>query len=181
MNQTMAEISPHFIVSTKKIGGSLKRIHKDMRFTKDKTPYKTNIGIHFKHVHGKDVHAPGFYLHIEPAGVFISARIWRPATSTQSNIRTLIDESPNGWNKITSNITGKDGFQLDGSSLKRPPAGFTKDHVLIEDLKRKDYIAVKNLMASAVYAKNFDKKNSKTIYGSFTIVKFICAADDLPF
>lgn len=181
MGHYMAEISPHFIASTKKVGGSLMRVHKDMRFSKDKTPYKTNIGIHFKHARGKDVHAPGFYLHIEPGQVFISAGIWRPASSTLSNIRTLIDESPNEWEKLTNKFTGKDEFLLGGTALKRPPAGFTKDHPFIDDLKRKDFIAVQNLKVSSVYAKDFDTSTAKLFKAAAPLVKFICDADDLPF
>ena len=181
MSQYMAEISPHFIVSAKMVGGSLMRVHRDIRFSKDKTPYKTNIGVHFKHARGKDVHAPGFYLHIEPGEVFISAGIWRPASSTLSNVRTLIDEYPKKWKNLASRITGKDGFQLDGASLKRPPTGFTKEHPLIDDLKRKDFIAVQNLKGSALYAKDFDKSTARLFKAASPLVKFICDADGLPF
>jgi uncharacterized protein (TIGR02453 family) len=56
------ELSPHFVAVVKKIGGSLMRVYRDTRFAKDKTPYKTNVGIQFRHELGKDVHAPGLYL-----------------------------------------------------------------------------------------------------------------------
>jgi len=181
MSHYMAEISPHFTVSAKKVGGSMMRVHRDIRFSSDKTPYKTNIGVHFKHARGKDVHAPGFYLHIEPGDVFIGAGIWRPESSTLQNVRTLIDESPKEWKKLARRITGKDGFQLDGASLKRPPVGFSKDHPLIDDLKRKDFIAVQNLKVSSVYAEDFDKITAKLFQAASPLVKFICEADDLPF
>jgi len=181
MSQHMARISPHFIVSAKKVGGSLMRVHRDVRFSKDKTPYKTNIGIHFKHARGKDVHAPGFYLHIEPGDVFIGAGIWRPESGTLKNVRTLIDEYPSEWIKISKKVTGKGGFLFGGDSLKRPPSGFAKDHPLIDDLKRKDFIAVQNLRVSDVYAKDFNKSTAKLFKTASPFVKFICDADDLPF
>lgn len=181
MGQHMAKISPHFIVSAKKVGGSLMRVHKDIRFSKDKTPYKTNIGIHFKHARGKDVHAPGFYLHIEPGEVFIGAGIWRPESSTLKNVRTLIDEYPDEWKKLSTKITDKGGFHLAGESLKRPPLGFAKDHSFIEDLKRKDFIAVQNLKVSSVYAKDFEKNTAKLFKAASPLVEFICNADDLAF
>ncbi len=181
MRELIAEISPHFVVNTKKVGGSLMRVHRDIRFSKDKTPYKTNIGVHFKHAYGKDVHAPGFYLHIEPGEVFIGAGIWHPASSTLSNVRTRIDEYPKEWKKLASRMTGKDGFHLDGASLKRPPSGFLKDHPLIEDLKRKDFIAVQNLKATAVYADDFDEITAKLFKAASPLVKFICDSDGLPF
>jgi uncharacterized protein (TIGR02453 family) len=181
MDQHMAKISPHFIVSAKKVGGSMMRVHKDIRFSKDKTPYKTNIGIHFKHARGKDVHAPGFYLHIEPGEVFIGAGIWRPESSTLKNVRTLMDEYPKEWTKLMNKMTNKDGFELGGDSLKRPPTGFAKDHPLINDLKRKDLIAVQNLKVSAIYEKDFNKTTAKLFKAAAPLVKFICEADDLPF
>ncbi len=181
MTMLMARISPHFVVSAKKAGGSLMRVHKDIRFSKDKTPYKTNIGVHFKHVRGKDVHAPGYYLHIEPGNVFIGAGIWRPESSTLKNIRSLIDEYPEEWKNLSKRITVKDGFQLGGDSLKRPPQGVTKEHPLIEDLKRKDFVAVKNIKISEVYAKDFNKNTAKMFKAASPLVKFICDADDLSF
>ena len=56
-------ISPYFVASDRRVGGSLMRVYRDTRFGKDKTPYKTNVGIQFRHEFGKDVHAPGFYVH----------------------------------------------------------------------------------------------------------------------
>jgi len=181
MAQPLAKISPHFIASAKKVGGSLMRVHKDIRFSKDKTPYKTNIGIHFKHARGKDVHAPGFYVHIEPGEVFLGAGIWRPESSTLKNVRTLIDEYPKEWAKLTKKLTGKDEFNFGGESLKRPPKGFQAEHPLIEDLKRKDFIAVRQLKVSSFYSKEFEKETARLFKAAAPLVKFICDADDLPF
>ncbi len=180
MDQHITKISPHFIASAKKVGGSLMRVHKDIRFSKDKTPYKTNVGIHFKHARGKDVHAPGFYLHIEPGEVFLAAGIWRPESSTLKNVRTLIDEYPKEWKKLSTKLI-KNDFSFGGDSLKRPPVGFQADHALIDDLKRKDFIAVRNLKISTVYAKDFQKQSAKMFKEVAPLVKFICDADDLPF
>ena len=66
----LAKISPQFVANPSKVGGSLFRIHRDTRFARDKSPYKTHVGVQFRHERAKDVHAPGFYLHIQPDGVF---------------------------------------------------------------------------------------------------------------
>ncbi len=179
--QPLSKISPHFVASPKKVGGSLMRVHKDIRFSKDKTPYKTNIGIHFKHERGKDVHAPGFYLHIEPGEVFVGAGIWRPESSTLRNVRMLIDDSPAEWKKLSKKLQGKDNFNLGGESLKRAPKGFSEDHPLIEDLKRKDFIAVQNLKPAAITGKDFHKDIARLFKSASPLVKFICEADDLDF
>ena len=181
MTQPLAKISPFFVVSAKKVGGSLMRVHKDVRFSKDKTPYKTNVGIHFKHARGKDVHAPGFYLHLEPGDIFIAAGLWRPESSTLKNVRTLIDEYPEEWIKLTSKVTGKSGYEFGGTSLKRPPVGFDKEHPLLEDLKRKDFIVAKKLKVSDVCATDFSKTSAKLFKAASPLVNFICDADDLSF
>lgn len=74
--EPLYRISPHFRADARKVGGSLFRIFRDVRFSKDKTPYKTHAGVHFRHENAKDAHAPGLYLHLEPGEVFMGAGIW---------------------------------------------------------------------------------------------------------
>ncbi len=135
------EISTSIMAIPRISGGSLFRIYRDMRFSKDKTPYKTGAGIHFRHKRGKDVHAPGYYLHLEPGDVFAGCGIWKPNTETVTKIRTSISEHPDQWLNIIQEKKFKKTFTMGGDSLKRPPKGFDPDHPLIEDLKRKDYLA----------------------------------------
>ena len=135
------EISTNIMVIPRVQGGSLFRIYRDVRFSKDKTPYKTGAGMHFRHKRGKDVHAPGYYLHLEPGEVFAGCGIWKPNTETVNKIRRKIAEHPDMWLAILEDKKFKKTFTLGGDSLKRPPRGFDPDHPLIEDLKRKDYLA----------------------------------------
>jgi len=135
------EISSSIMVIPRVQGGSLFRIYRDMRFSKDKTPYKTGAGLHFRHKRGKDVHAPGYYLHLEPGEVFAGCGIWKPNTETVTKIRTKIANHPDQWLNIIQDKKFKKTFTIGGDSLKRPPKGFDPDHPLIEDLKRKDYLA----------------------------------------
>ncbi len=127
------------------------RIHRDVRFSGDKRPYKTNVGIQFRHVMGKDVHAPGFYFHMEPGVVFVGAGLWRPEPEPLAQIRDAIVAQPERWRKICSDPDFADDWELGGDSLKRPPRGYAADHPLIEDLKRRDFIAAKNLTAREIY------------------------------
>jgi len=181
MEKPLQKISPYFNATAKKVGGSLMRVHRDTRFGKDKTPYKTNVGIQFRHVRGKDVHAPGFYLHIEPGSVFIGAGIWKPESSTLKAVRMMMDEHPKEWQSLVRKVMGKGGFELHGDSLKRPPAGFDKEHPLIEDLKRKDFIALSHLRVSSVHSKDFQKDTVRLFKTAAPLVKFVCEADDLAF
>ena len=135
------EISTSIMAIPRISGGSLFRIYRDMRFSKDKTPYKTGAGLHFRHKRGKDVHAPGYYLHLEPGDVFAGCGIWKLNTETVTKIRTKIATHPDQWLNIIQEKKFKKTFTMGGDSLKRPPKGFDPDHPLIEDLKRKDYLA----------------------------------------
>ncbi|MFB2636509.1 DUF2461 domain-containing protein [Shewanella bicestrii] len=135
-------ISPRLTAVAKKVGGSLMRPQRDSRFSNDKTPYKTNVGIQFRHFQGKDVHAPGLYLHIAEDGCFIAAGIWHPESKVLNAIRTCIDENPNGYKKALHTLSSQ-GFVMDGDSLTRPPKGFDKHHPMLDELKRKDFIALK--------------------------------------
>ncbi len=180
MAPRLKKISPYFIASPKKVGGSLMRVYRDMRFSKDKTPYKTNIGIQFRHTAGKDVHAPGFYLHIEKSEVFVAGGIWHPDNATLGNVRLHIDENRKVWKKLAQQL-GTKGFELQGDSLKKAPKGYDPDHPLIDDLKRKDFIAVQHLKASMVTDKDFDKQSAALFTSIKPLIRFICESSDLDF
>lgn len=144
----LAEISPHYIADARKSGGSLFRINRDIRFSKDKSPYKTHAGIQFRHESGKDVHAPGFYLHLEPDNVFIGGGIWQPDNTTLGKIRDAIVGQPEKWRSIVNAETIKATFTFGGDSLKRGPKGYDPEHPLIHDLKRKDHVISTSLSES---------------------------------
>jgi uncharacterized protein (TIGR02453 family) len=131
----LAKISKFMVADPRPVGGSLFRIHRDVRFGKDKTPYKTHAACHFRHEDTtKDVHGPGFYLHLEPGTVFVAGGMWRPEAAALARIRAAMVEAPARWNKA------KAGVELGGASLKRPPRGFDPEHPLTVDLKRTDFI-----------------------------------------
>ena len=80
--ERLAGISPHMVADPRPSGGSMFRIYRDVRFSKDKSPYKTNAGVHFRHEVGREVHGPGLYLHLQPGMIFAAAGIWRPNSAT---------------------------------------------------------------------------------------------------
>lgn len=181
MQPLLGDISSRFLATPKKVGGSLMRVYRDTRFAKDKTPYKTNIGIQFRHFMGKDVHAPGFYLHISEEECFFGAGIWRPDGPALTKIRSFIDENPRGWTKA---IEGKDfasRFNLGGESLKRPPRGFHADHPLIDDLKRKDFIAIASVGADEITRADFAEVCAANFGAADAYMYYLCTALDLPY
>lgn len=143
-------ISPHLRVDDRKVGGSMMRIHRDVRFSLDKRPYKTNLGIQFRHEAGKDVHAPGLYFHVEPGTVFLGAGMWHPDGPSLAAVRRAIDDDPKGWKRVRDAKRFGAMWKLSGDSLKRPPRGYAADHPMIEDLKRKDFIAICDLKPADV-------------------------------
>ena len=176
MADELALISPHFLAQPRKVGGSLMRVHRDVRFAKDKRPYKTNVGIQFRHEQGKDVHAPGFYMHIEPGECFVGVGIWRPDPTALGKIRDVIAEHPARWRAATGARAFNKHFALRGEALSRPPRGYAKNHPLIDDLKRKDFIAIApmadaHMLDGRVKARVVDRFKAADDY-----MQFLCAA-----
>lgn len=179
MADGLAQISPHFLALPRKVGGSLMRVHRDVRFGKDKRPYKTNIGIQFRHEQGKDVHAPGFYVHIEPQNCFIGVGIWRPDSTALGKIRDRLCEHETQWRAVIKEKTFTQFFELSGDSLVRPPYGYPKDHPLIEDIKRKDFIAIAAIPDAKAINPNFIKQVLTHFQASNDFMEFLCQALEL--
>lgn len=139
--ERLERISPHMVADPRRSGGSMFRINRDTRFSPDKSPYKTNVGAHFRHKVGRDVHGPGFYLHLQPGQVFAAAGIWMPDSGTLLKIREAVAANPVRWESIVNENSFASTFTLEGDSLKRAPRGFDPDHPLIETLKLKSFAA----------------------------------------
>jgi uncharacterized protein (TIGR02453 family) len=176
----LAEISPHFVADARKSGGSLFRLNRDVRFSADKSPYKSNSGLQFRHESGKDVHAPGFYLHLEPDAVFCAAGIWQPDNPTLGKIRDAIVETPETWQAVLEDSAFRQTFSLGGDSLKRPPKGYKADHPFIEDIKRKDFVASRQFSEAETCAPNFMDRFAETCRTSAPFVAFLTKALGLP-
>jgi len=130
-------ISPYLVADPKPFHGSLFRIYRDIRFSKDKSPYKTNVAMQFWHKKGgKKIHAAGLYLHLSPGQSFAGAGIWHPDPATLNKVRKAIVERPESWRRVRSS-----GLNIEGDSLKRPPAGFDPTHEFVKDLMLKDFTA----------------------------------------
>lgn len=181
MQPLLADISSRFLVAPKKVGGSLMRVYRDARFSKDKTPYKTNIGIQFRHFMGKDVHAPGFYLHIAEEGSFLAAGSWRPDGPSLAKIRGFIDENPRGWLKAIQDPAFSAGYRFGGESLKRPPRGFNADHPLIDDLKRKDFIVISDIDNELLKRDDLAPFCAEQFRIADRYMYYLCSALELPY
>lgn len=181
MAPALAAISPHFRADDRKTGGSLMRVHRDTRFSPDKTPYKTNIGIQFRHALGRDVHAPGFYVHLEPAGAFLGAGVWRPDAGALRMVRARIDEEPGLWRRVRDEAEFARRYELGGERLKSMPRGFPKDHPLAEDLRRKDFIAIHRPPLGRALGPGFVDLAAERMRAARGFVRFLCESLDAPF
>lgn len=139
--ERLPAISPYYMAVPKITGGSLFRIYRDVRFSEDKRPYKTWAGMHFRHERARDVHSPGYYIHLEPGNNFISCGVWKPDRESLGRIRRVLLEHPQRWFDVIQEGGFSSVYQLAGESLKRAPRGIDPDHPLIEDLKRTDFLA----------------------------------------
>jgi len=181
MQDPLAEFAPRFTAIPKRMGGSLMRVYRDTRFSKDKTPYKTNIGIQFRHEQARDVHAPGYYVHIDPDQVFLGAGMWRPASEALHGIRQRISDKPAEWERVRDDKSFKRQFKLGGETLTRPPRGFDKEHPQITDIKRKDFIAIKNMTLEEALSPKFQEKVETSFIAANAYMEFLCKAVDVPF
>jgi uncharacterized protein (TIGR02453 family) len=175
------EVSRHITADPRPTGGSMFRIYRDIRFSKDKSPYKTHVGIQFRHERARDAHAPGFYLHLEPGTVFLGCGTWSPDSKTLHAIRTTIATTPARWQGIVEDPSFRSRFRLGGHALKRPPAGFDRDHPQIEDLKRKDFIAVADLSEAEVTSSGFLSRFIELCGESSEFMRFLCGGARVSF
>ena len=141
------EVSDHF-------AGSLFRIYRDTRFAKDKTPYKTHVGLYFRHARNTDTDTAGMYLHLEPGSVFMGAGIWHPGTPALKRIRDAIVARPAAWSSAVQAVAPT-WEQSEGDKLKRAPTGYPSDHPLVEDLKRRSFAVISRLTQRQATASGF--------------------------
>ena len=177
----LASISPHFVASPARAGGSLFRIHRDTRFARDSEPYKTWLGIRLYHERRRDVPAPSFYLHLQPGNCFIAAGLWRPEPPVLKQVREFIVDNPDAWHRAVHAPAFRRAFALGGDSLVRPPRGFPAEHPLIDDLKRKDFIAWQNFDDAQATKPGFDRFLAPRLKRLAPLVDYLCAALDLDF
>ncbi|HTF02748.1 MAG TPA: DUF2461 domain-containing protein [Bacteroidia bacterium] len=140
------------------------RIYRDVRFSKDKRPYKNNLGASMN-PGGKVELAPGYYMHIEAGGAFLAGGIWQPPAPELAKIRQEIDYNFDEFKKIIADKSFRKYFgEFDqDDKLKTAPKGYPKDHPALDYLKLKSFVVVSQLTDKEVLSRNFTK-NVATIF-----------------
>ncbi len=177
----LVPISRHYLAEARPLGGSLFRLQRDTRFSKDKTPYKTNLGISFRHQQRADAHTPAFYLHLQPGNVFAAAGVWHPERTALGRIRDAIVAHPERWRQAAHGEPFATVYHLGGESLLRPPRGYDPASPLLEDLKRKDFFGVAELPDEAVLAPDFLEEYAHLCRVAAPFMRLLCDAVGVPF
>jgi len=144
------------------------RINRDVRFSKNKDPYKSNIAAYFNKDGKKGIGA-GYYLHIEPGKSFAAGGIWMPEPAVLAGIRQEIDYSFKEWKSIITDKSFKKNFAegIQGEMLTRPPKGYDENNPAIEFIKKKSFIVSRAFTDAEVQSKNF----VKDVAGTFKVMK----------
>ena len=144
------------------------RINRDVRFSKNKEPYKTNFGASFSKG-GKKVQCAGYYFHLEPGQSFIGGGFWMPMAPELKKIRMEIDYNLDEFSEIINNKTFKKHFSAlnQEEKLSRPPQGYDADNPALEFLKLKSFIVSSSLTDAEVY----DNKLINNVVTHFTAMK----------
>lgn len=166
------EMKQHDHIETQSAKKSLMRIYRDVRFSKDKTPYKINFGGGFKRA--TEQLRGGYYYHIEPGNHFIGGGFWGPTSDDLKRIRAGIVEHEDELRAIINDATFKKYFgELKGEQVKTAPKGYAKDHPAIDLLKHKQFLISKTFTDKEVQDPNFYKVASDTFQQMRTLFDFM--------
>ncbi len=172
----LKKIAPDFVADPNPNRGSMMRIYRDIRFSNDKSPYKTHVAAHFWHAKGKMGATPAFYLRLEPGASVIGGGIWQPEPRALKKIRDRIASDSKTWRTVTSEQELGSGCAMSGESLRRPPPGFDASHPLIEDIKRKDFAVSVPLTDSEVCSQDFKAAVLARLRTTAPFVQFLSKA-----
>jgi uncharacterized protein (TIGR02453 family) len=172
LGERFARVNPSFAADPRRTGGSMFRIYRDTRFSKDKTPFKTAASAHFRHrAAAKGESVPGFYLHLEPGRCIGGGGIYHPDLAALKRIRDRMVSEPAAWSRVRAKR-----LVLQGESLQRPPRGYDPDHRFAEDLKRKDLYVLEEYSEKDVCGPRFLETYVATCAKAGPLLDFLCGA-----
>jgi uncharacterized protein (TIGR02453 family) len=162
-------VSRQFSADPRPSGGSMFRIYRDIRFSRDKSPYKTNVGAHFPHLRAsRDAHAPGFYLHLAPDQSFGGGGLWHPDATALKKVRDRIAARAPAWEALR-----RRRIPIQGDALKRLPPTYDPAHPYAEDLKRKDFYTMRPFAERDVCARDFMDRFLESARTAAPLVRFL--------
>lgn len=182
LQPALAQLSAHYRADPKPLGGSLFRIQRDTRFATDKSPYKTWQGARLFHTRGREIEAPSFYIHFEPSQCFVGAGLWHPQPNTLRRVRQFIVDNPASWRAAAHAPAFRRRYALDDNEkLVRAPRGYPADFEFLDDLKRRNYVAWRELPDATVLGPRLRQTLEADLAALAPFMDYLCAALDLEF
>jgi len=182
LQPALAQVSTHYRADPKTQGGSLLRIYRDARFSKDKSPYKTWQGARLFHERRRQRPAPSFYIHLQPGESFVGAGLWHPEPETQRTLRQFIFDNPSSWKAAAHAPKLLRKFAIDDrEKLVRAPRGFPNDFEFIDDLKQRNWVYLRHLDDSIMTGARLRQIIEADLLILAPFVDYLCAALDLEF
>lgn len=183
LQPALAVVSTQFVADPRPRGGSLFQIQRDTRFSSDKSPYKPWQGARLYHQRRRELDAtPSFYLHIAPGECFIGAGLWHPEPIVQRRVRQFILDNPAAWERAAHAPAFRRRYDLDDSEmLKRVPADVPADFRWRDDLRHRNFVALRPLDADTVTGPRLRAVLARDLAALGPFVDYLCAALDLEF
>ena len=160
-------LSPAFVADRRRVGGSMFRIHRDTRFSPDKSPFKTYTAARFAHeARRKVAGVPAFFLHLGPDHSFGGGGVYHIDLAQLTKIRTRMINAPDEWSAVRTQV------DVQGEQLKRAPAGFSATHPHIEDLRRQNLYTLTEFTESDVAADGFIDRFAESCRRAAPLIEF---------
>jgi len=185
MRELIEELDTRFAEFAPEIGGdpkrSMFRINRDIRFSKDKSPYKTHAAAWFHHRNAArsvgaeaDAGSAGYYFHLEPGGrSMLGAGLWMPPRSQLNKLREAIAENPKAFERVVRSLPSRFGGLDDESALKRMPRGYDEDHPAAKWLKYQSFTTGHTLTDTQVTIKSLAELLSKEFAAVLPLVRWL--------
>jgi uncharacterized protein (TIGR02453 family) len=178
-DQLIILMSSHDAIETISGKKSLYRIYKDVRFSKDKSPYKPRFAIGLKRA--TNLKRGGYYLNIQPGNNFLACGFFSPNPDDLKRIRKDMELNHSEWRKILNSKSIRDNFvALSGAKVPTSPRGFAKDHEAIDLIRHKQFILRHNFTDQEVIDSQFVYKINemfKTVRPFFDYMSFVLSTD----
>lgn len=173
----LRKISPHIVADAGRVGGSMFRINRDARFSRNGEPYSTAVKVAFRH-DSVDRHmpGPGCFLQLGADGVMAAGGLYGADAAMLDIVRRAMADNGAKWRRITGNPRLAPMIADRGPVLKNPPRGFAADHPLIEDLKRKTFVWYQGFPTDDACASDFMDRYVAACKAAAPFTGFLAAA-----
>jgi uncharacterized protein (TIGR02453 family) len=184
MNERLAKFAPEMGGDPKR---SMFRINRDIRFSKDKSPYKTHAACWFHHKRAAshvgteaDAGSAGFYFHLEPGRSMVGGGLWMPPRPLLNKVRDAIAGDPDGFETMATGLPKRFGGLEDEAALKRMPRGFAEDHPAAKWLRYQSFTSGRMLSDAEVTDPKLPALLAKEFQGLLPLIRWLNGALGLP-